>query len=156
MDRQAAIDLIARNRYCVLAAASTDGQPWAAPLFYNCDAAYRLIWESSRDAFHSKLIEANPRVSIVIADLDHDEAGEALYFDCLAQEVPSEELEEAIKAFKAGPHTKPECAGRCRDDYGRGKPLALYEAVPEAVFARTTRTTPDGYQIDERVRLDLP
>jgi nitroimidazol reductase NimA-like FMN-containing flavoprotein (pyridoxamine 5'-phosphate oxidase superfamily) len=155
MNEAKAREIIARNRYCVLSTASRDGRPWVAPVFFNCDASFRLFWESDRQALHSQLIAANPRVAVVVADLEPDGPNEALYFDCSAREVPAERLAEAVESYKGGPHTKPECRGRTATDYMGASPLRLYEAVPEAIYARVFYQPGGGYPVERRVKLDV-
>ena len=50
------------------------------------------------------------------------------------------QFKEAVEAYKAGPHPKPECQGRLPSDYTGAKPLRLYEAIPEAIYASRDKT----------------
>ena len=54
--------------FCVLGTASTGAEPWVTPVFFNHDASYRFVWESSREAHHSQLIAANSSIAIVVAN----------------------------------------------------------------------------------------
>jgi hypothetical protein len=155
MDATRARAVIARSRYCVLSAASSDGRPWVAPVFFNCDASFRILWESARQSLHSQLIASNPRVAVVVADLEAEGPKEALYFECFACEVPPDRLEETLRAFKGGPHSKPECQARTVFDYLGTSTLRLYEAVPDVIYARVSKRSVDGYDVDDRVKLDL-
>jgi nitroimidazol reductase NimA-like FMN-containing flavoprotein (pyridoxamine 5'-phosphate oxidase superfamily) len=155
MTADAARELIRRNHFCVIATASQAGRPWISPVFFNYDAGYRLIWESARDALHSRLIAENPRAAIVISDLDAAALTSALYLDCRASEVPPESLAEALAIFLDGPHEKSEPVQRSVADYLGDKPLRLYQAIPERVYGIVQTETPEGYRIDQRMELTL-
>ena len=142
------------NYHCVLSCASSTGEPWVAPVFFNYDASLRIVWESARDARHAQLIAENPRVAIVIADLSHRGTPRGVYIEGNGREVPHDGLPQALDLFVRGPHTKH--IQRDVTDYLGDKPLRLYEVVPERIFHLRQVTTPEGYVVDERVELPLP
>lgn len=154
MDEKAA-RILEEQRFCVLATASNDGLPWATPLFYNFDAAYRLVWESSREAHHSQLIGLNPRVSIVVANFVSKEADEAVYFISRAREVAAEGVEEALSVFLHGAHARKQTMSRHPGLYLDNQPLRLYEAIPERAYLLTVSHDTEGRRIDSRREIDL-
>ena len=146
-------EIFAKNRFCTLACSSLDGQPWVAPLFFNYDSSFGIVWESSRHARHSRSIEQNPRVAIVVADFSADGPSRGIYLECIAREVSEEDLEKALALFVGGPHKKN--LQRTKADYAGAKPLRLYEARPQIAYALTQVETADGYTLDERVEIQL-
>jgi nitroimidazol reductase NimA-like FMN-containing flavoprotein (pyridoxamine 5'-phosphate oxidase superfamily) len=149
VDSAAARRLLREQHYCTIATASPDGAPWVSPVFFNYDDAYRLVWESARDAQHSRLIEVNPRVAVVVAG-DASAADEAVYLECRARAVPADGLARALDVFLHGPHQKQESPSRRVEDYGPTARLALYEAVPERVYVLEVGHEEHGYRVDRR------
>ncbi len=154
MDEKAA-RIMQEQWFCVLSTASTDGMPWVSPVFYNFDHHYRLIWESSREAQHSKLIAANPNVAIVIANFAARNADEAVYLVCRAREVPPEGLDDALDVFRHGAHERKETAPRTPALYVDEEPLRLYEAVPEKAYLLVVSHDSHGRRIDHRQEIQL-
>jgi hypothetical protein len=139
----------------VLSSSTPDGRPWVSPLFYNYDERHRLVFESARDARHCQNIADNPRVAVVIARLLARDPIVGVYLECAAREVPVEDLDDALRVFKQGPHKNRETHTREVSDYLGDKPLRLYEAVPYQVYLLTQVYTPEGYSIDQRVEISL-
>lgn len=155
MDAEQARQLMHNVRFCLLSTVTPEGLPWGSPLFYNYDASYRIVFESAKDARHSRNIATNPRVSIVIARLLARTPIVGVYLECHAREVPVEALDDALAVFKRGPHGKQESQGRQVSDYLDGRPLRLYEAVPERSYVLEQVQTHEGYTIDRRVEIAL-
>jgi nitroimidazol reductase NimA-like FMN-containing flavoprotein (pyridoxamine 5'-phosphate oxidase superfamily) len=154
MDEEAA-RIIREQWFCVLATASSDGVPWASPLFFNVDERYRFVWESSRDAHHSQLIAENPNVALVIANFGSKNADEAVYLACTAREVPPEGLDDALDVFLNGAHKRSDTAPRSVELYLQDQPLRLYEAVPEKAFLLGVSHDAQGRRIDKRREIPL-
>jgi hypothetical protein len=154
-DLDALRQILQRQPFCVLGSASNDGEPWVTPVFYNYDASLRLIWESSREAVHSRHIAENPRVAAVVTQLDVEDADEAAYFDCLAVQVPPDRLAEALTAYLDGPHQRQHGIQHRVEDYLGDKPLRLYEAVPYRAYLLDVTYTEDKHRIDSRHEVDL-
>jgi nitroimidazol reductase NimA-like FMN-containing flavoprotein (pyridoxamine 5'-phosphate oxidase superfamily) len=142
------------NYHCVIACASATGEPWVAPVFFNYDAALRIVWESARDSRHAELIAENPRVASVVADLGHHGTPRGVYIEGQAREVSHDRLPAALDLFLNGPH--PKHMQRDVTDYLGDKPFRLYELTPERLFHLTQVETPEGYVLDERRELPLP
>jgi len=155
VDAAAARQMIRDRRFCVLSTSTPDGRPWVTPLFYNYDSSYRIVFESAREARHSRLIAENPHVAIVIARLVAQEPLQGVYLECEAREVPPQHLEEALEVFKHGPHAKKASQSRRVDDYLGDRPLRLYEAVYERAYVLVTVRTADGYEVDRRIEISL-
>jgi hypothetical protein len=145
-------EILAANRFCILATSGSDGRPWATPLFYNYDASYVLYWESARDTRHTRLIAENPNVAIAVSDMD---GVRGVYFEAIAGEVPADELDEALDCFLNGPHER-DREQRTAADFAPDRPLGLFYARPVSAHLMAGTKRLDGYQIDERVPVALP
>jgi nitroimidazol reductase NimA-like FMN-containing flavoprotein (pyridoxamine 5'-phosphate oxidase superfamily) len=153
MDERAAAGLIRRCHYCLLGTASADGAAWVSPVFFNYDSDLHLYFESALDSRHSRLIVANPRVSIVVTDFVVAPIPEAVYFEAEALEVAGDRIEHALEVFQHGPHERTRDR-RTPADYSSGKPLRLYEAVPRLVYG-LVEVQVDDYDVEQRATLDL-
>lgn len=153
MDLDDVLDVLEANFHCVIASSSPSGEPWVSPVFFNYTRELHIVFESARDSRHARLLAENPRVAIVVADLQHKGSPRGVYLECAAREVTPEELPRALDVFLHGPHEKH--IERTPEDYLGGKPIRLYEARPQRLFYLTQVTT-DGYELDERVELPLP
>ncbi len=59
---------IAEIQYATLATVSDSGEPWNSPVFTAFDEQYNFYWGSPEHATHSRNIEANGKLAIVIYD----------------------------------------------------------------------------------------
>lgn len=58
--------IIKESLYFVLGTVGQDNKPWVTPLFYCFDEELNFYWISPKDSLHSKNIEENGEVSLVI------------------------------------------------------------------------------------------
>jgi hypothetical protein len=147
-------EVFRRNLFCVIATASSMGEPWLSPVFFNYSPDYTLVWESAHDAQHSQNILANSRIAIFIKDPSGSMPGADLYMTAIASEVPVQRLAEALYTWETGPHGHSDRPRRSLDDYGPAKPLRLYEAKIEDLYVLSEAEV-DGYRVDTRVEIDL-
>lgn len=142
MDAERAFGLLREISICVLATSTLGGKPWASPVFYNFDGSGRLVWESAKDAWHSRLIRENPRIGIVVANTDPDASDDAVYLECLASEVPSDRLEDALEVFVNGPHRQRAASPTAWRTTAAISPLASTSpsrSMPTCRWSRVTR-----------------
>lgn len=93
-------NVLAENRYAVIASAVAGGQPWATPVWFAYDGLDRLLWISSPRARHSRLIAANPQVAITVFDTSRASGrATAFYATGRAGECPDNGLEEALALY---------------------------------------------------------
>ena len=94
-------DVIATNRYFVLATVHPDGRPRVSPVYFNHHEHRAFYWVSSRDAQHSHNVVAEPRMSAVVFDSTTPPAeNRAVYMTGTVTEVPEADLEiEIPRAF---------------------------------------------------------
>lgn len=149
--------VIAHNRYLVIATATIDGAPWISPVFFAPDETYNLYWTSNKDARHSELIRSNPRVMIVI----YDKAGandevRAVYLECDAKELQEEdEIRHGMQVM----HTRPQADRYTVHDIADAqgdKQWRIYRATPQKVYALSPEDEIIGGQsIDTKVEVQL-
>ncbi len=100
--------LLEEIRYLTLATADGNGRPWSSTVWY---AAWRrsrspealavdLVWLSRPEAQHSRNLVERPEVGLSIFD-SHQPAGTGigLQLAARAEPVPTDELDEALRAF---------------------------------------------------------
>ena len=61
-------EIIAANRYMVLATADADGVPWVSPVWFATEDQRVFYWISDPNARHSRNIAVRPEIAIVIFD----------------------------------------------------------------------------------------
>lgn len=80
--------VLAANRYMVLATADADGTPWATPVYFASSDEMHLYWVSSPEARHSRNIAVRPQVSITVFDSQVPiGSAEAVYAEATAAAV---------------------------------------------------------------------
>jgi len=134
-----------------LATTSPDGHPWNAPVYVAFDRR-AFYWSSRRDAQHSRNIESNGVVMLVVFDsITPDASGHAVYVRAKARELTDEtSIRRALDALALrkgrplGPAT----------DFMAAHPSRVYEAVPEQFWTNVLRHQA-GHYFDERVTIDL-
>ena len=96
VDRAWVEDLVRRNRFLVLATASSEGRPWATPLEYVVGDDLDIYYFSTADARHSRDIAENPQAAVTIYDADQPKYSGELSFTLAGIQVEAtvERLEE--------------------------------------------------------------
>src|SRR5690348_2338562 len=61
-------EILAANRYAVIATATPDGEPWVSPVYFVSQGLDALLWLSRPESQHSQLIAANERVAVTVFD----------------------------------------------------------------------------------------
>jgi len=150
VDHEAIARTFMKTPHCMIATATTSGEPWLSVVFFNFDATYNIVWESQRNARHSFLLEHNPAIAFY---LESDSIEGALYASGQACQVEPSRVEDCLGVFLNGPHQRQDPA-RTPEDYGPHSPLGLYEAKLQQLFV-LRRTNRDGYDVEERQPVDL-
>jgi general stress protein 26 len=89
-----AAKIVKTNIYATIATASLNGEPHVSPVYFSFDEDLRLYWASAVDAKHSKLIEQNPIISLVIFDSTAPErTGNGVYMNGFAEICSGDRLE---------------------------------------------------------------
>src|SRR5579863_8059693 len=80
--------IIAGISYITIASVSVDGKPWNTPVFSAYDQDFNFYWGSHRGSQHSKNINENSNIFLVIYDSTVEAgAGEAVYIEASAIEL---------------------------------------------------------------------
>lgn len=97
-----AADVLAHNRYAVLATADEAGRPWASPVWFAPVGIESFLWVSRATATHSRNIAVRPELSLVVFDSTQDAGtGLAVYARAQARVVPDDEVDLAIEPYSA-------------------------------------------------------
>lgn len=98
--RSLALRIADEIRYAVLATSDDTGAPWSSPVYFAHRDLEEFLWVSRRETTHSRHIAARPEIALVVFDSRIAVgAGEGLYARATAAEVPSDEIDEAIRLF---------------------------------------------------------
>jgi len=98
--RAIARTIIDANLYMTLGTADTAGQPWVSPVYFASTGYTVFYWVSSPDARHSQNIAVRPQISVVIFDSQAPiGTGQGVYMLAAAEELPSDDLIEAIDIY---------------------------------------------------------
>lgn len=93
--------IIADNSYMVIATVSSEGKPWAAPVFFAFDSKYANIYFiSATDSRHAENIEANPNVALAIYNSTSSiDISDGVQIEGTAYAVEKEGINEAVKLY---------------------------------------------------------
>ena len=150
MDDPAAVArrIIEANVYMTVATADAEGRPWASPVWFAHEGFARFVWVSKPEARHSRNLEANRRVGIVIFDstVRQGEA-EAVYVEAEAAQLHGAEEEGAVEIFN-------------RRSEQLGWPAWTVEDVRPPAALRVYGATASALSVlgpgDERIAVELP
>ena len=100
-------ELLADNRYAVLATAAADGTPWATPVWFAHDGLRRIYWASWPGSRHSELIGGRADVALTVFDSRcAPNEGAAFYARASARQCADAELDEGLRVFNAESHAQ--------------------------------------------------
>ena len=121
-------DLLAANRYVVLATADEDGSPWATPVWFAADGLDRILWLSWPGSRHSRLIARRPQVALTVFDSSRpSQDAAAFYAVANATECPEPVLDAALAHYNRRTREQGLRAFR-REDVTEPARLRLYVA----------------------------
>ena len=146
-------DIIKRIIYVTVATVSSAGEPWNSPVYsaYDDRAFY---WTSSPLAQHSRNIEDNSKVFLVIYDSTAPEgSGEGVYIQASAAALKDRaEIEQAKRIM----------AGRVGKELGPETDRLLAAGMQRIYRARPERVWINGFEHDENeayvrdIRIEIP
>lgn len=96
--------ILTNVRYATLSTVDENGRAWAAPVWYAFAQTGDLVlyWWSSVNSQHSQNIARSSDVYITIFDSTVPEGeGSGLYMRARAEQVPDDELDQAIEYYNA-------------------------------------------------------
>lgn len=136
-------DIIKSNIYLTLA--TSDDEPWAAPLFYAVSEDYTFYFISQMDSLHTKHILKNPNVAFAIFDSQQKEGtGNGIQGSGKAYPLKDEELDEAFKWY----HTT--YVEMKKESFTGSAPYRFFKIIPEHFYV----LDPDA-PTDKRVEVNL-
>jgi hypothetical protein len=153
-------DLIDKNLYLTLSTVAADGRPWTTPVYFAPGGLREYYWSSLADAEHSRNLNVNPQVSLVIFDSTVPTYhGRAVYVAGAAQELTEIDLDRGLEIYPG-----PESRGATRldrEDVTAPSPYRLYRATATDVWVLCPRSPRQpcplhGISQDHRARVPLP
>lgn len=140
---QIAQDIVKNNIYLTLA--TSDGKPWAAPMYYCIDDKYNFYYISQLDSLHTKHILKNPDVSFAIFD-SHAKEGEGNGIQATGKTylIEGDKVSEALRWYKTNfiPTTPESFTGNV--------PYRLFKITPKKVYILDPKA-----KTDKRIEVKL-
>ena len=119
--------VLAANKYMVLATADAEGVPWATPVYFAASDEQHLCWVSSPEARHSHNISVRPDVAITIFDSQVPiGSAEAVYVEATALAADDAEHDRLLEVLNS---RLPDEKMLGADDVRPGGPLQIYCAT---------------------------
>lgn len=148
-------EIIEKIIYITIATTSEDGQPWNTPVYSAYDEEYNFYWASDQDGQHSKNIEVNNKVFLVIYDSTAPEGtGEGVYIQAKAFKLTNEdEISNALKYLDGRTNKQKDPTTRVAGFIDE-MPRRVYKAVPEKVWINGDGEK-NGNYIDIRTEINL-
>jgi nitroimidazol reductase NimA-like FMN-containing flavoprotein (pyridoxamine 5'-phosphate oxidase superfamily) len=147
-------EIISKILYITIATSSKDGKPWNTPVYSAFDDKFNFFWTSWKESQHSKNIQENNNVFLVIYDSTAPEGtGEGVYIQAKAYELSDP---EEIKQSLAYLYTRKEQAPDKRkpEEFLGNFPRRVYKAVPEKVWINEDKKV-NGNFVDNRIEVEL-
>jgi nitroimidazol reductase NimA-like FMN-containing flavoprotein (pyridoxamine 5'-phosphate oxidase superfamily) len=128
--REIARRVISHNRYMAIGTSTLSGVPWVSPVQFAVDNMDRFYWVSATDALHSKNLESNATVALVIFDSTaQDGQGQGLYCEATAEVITGNILTLGCDIFYKRKYPDP----HIREHKGR-KPYELSAPYPRRMY----------------------
>ena len=148
---------LARNRFMVLGTVDPSGRARVSPVWFSLVGLQNVNWLSSRDAHHSRNIQRQREVGIVVFDSAADpHTGQAVYLEATAALVPDDELADACaEAFRDVDdqlsHTPESCGTSRSSCTGRGSRPRRSTSEAGTSVTGPALTSACRYSSEERV-----
>lgn len=145
--------ILQKISYITIATATRDGMPWNSPVYSAFDDDYTFYWASDKNGQHSKNIQENLNVFLVVYDSTVPEGtGEGVYIQAKAYALTEEnEILHALEVLdKRVGKTKERNASEFLGEY----PRRVYKAVPEKFWMNSDGDV-NGNYIDIRIEVQL-
>ena len=124
--------VLADNRYMVLATSDAEGTPWATPVYFAASDEEHLYWVSSPEARHSRNISVRPDVAITVFDSQVPiGSAEAVYVEATAAAADEAERDRLLEVLNS---RLPAGKTLGADDVRPVGPLQIYCATVSAHY----------------------
>jgi general stress protein 26 len=144
-------EIIQKITYATIATASSDGQPWNSPVYYNSDENLNIYWVSDKKGQHSKNVKENRQVFIVIYDSTVPEGkGEGVYIQAIATQVTDPKEILKVRRIKKGSHFE-----QSPDEFLGDSIRHMYKAMPEKVWMNDAEINKGVFIRDYRIEINI-
>lgn len=94
-------NILSKIHYLTIATVCEDGSPWNSPVSASVDKELNFFWGSSPENIHSKNIQRDNRVFVVVYDSTAPEGtGEGVYMEGVAEGLAFEPDNTFVKKYK--------------------------------------------------------
>lgn len=146
--------IIRTIEYLTIASVCPDGKPWNTPVYTAYDEQLNFYWASWVENQHSRNIEINPNVFLVMYDSRTPAGtGEGVYFQAQARSLKEQDAEEISSAR----HLLGLRAKNVKDDaekFIEGNPRRIFKASPQMAWVNGDGKE-NGEFVDIRHSLNL-
>jgi nitroimidazol reductase NimA-like FMN-containing flavoprotein (pyridoxamine 5'-phosphate oxidase superfamily) len=146
-----AVEIIKKIQYATLATVTPEGMPWNSPVKHEYDNDLNVYWASDKEGQHSKNVQANGNVFIVIYDSTVPEGdGEGVYIQATVTALSEPEEIKLVRRIKKGPEVNAPA-----DEFLGDAVRRMYKASPQKVWMNDAEITDGVFIRDFRVEIDL-
>ncbi len=144
--------MIKDNVYMTIATATKSGKPWISPVFFAYDSKYNFFWGSAKNSLHSRLIEKNGNVAVVIFNSKAPEGtGDGVYMTGKASGITRKEVPHAMKLLFNRAGKSSEYYNKMKPENYTGKsPVRLYKFAPAKLWVLGNSVKINGKLVDVR------
>lgn len=154
---QRAREIISKIIYITIATADAQGQPWNSPVYSAFDENYNFYWNSWKESQHSRNVEVNPNIFLVIYDSTLAEGSGAhtgVYIQAKAHMLTDKKEVKRANELLVKRKSKPSSKLRGVHEFLGDYPRRVYKAVPERVWLNEVGDI-NGNYIDKRIEVKL-
>ena len=144
--------IIRENLYMVIATASKTGMPWISPVYFASDSKLNFYWSSSKNSMHSRLINKNKNVAVVVFNSAAAEGtGNAVYMTGKASEVSGKEIQHGLNLlYNRTGKTSKYFKNMTSSDYTGSSPVRIYKFVPRKFWMLGESVRIKGKLVDRK------
>jgi hypothetical protein len=147
-------EIVQKILYVTIATTSSAGEPWNTPVYSAYDKHANFYWTSSPQAYHSRNINDNGKVFLVIYDSTVPEGkGEGVYIEATA--VPLQDSAEIAAAKQNMARRVGKQLGPETDHLLEMGLQCIYRATPKTVWMNSFENDENGSYVRD-VRVEIP
>lgn len=144
--------ILASNLYASIATVTPDNKSWNSPVFICYDNDFNFYWASAVLSQHSRNLQKNPSVFIVMYDTGVPWGqGQGIYISGQASVLTHQKDMEKVRQLRLGRASK---ANQPLTEFMNDSPRRLYQCIPDRIWLNVDRVV-HGIAVDERAEVSL-